>query len=86
MAILTAHKLGGPKGVGALLVREGMDIDALQLGGGQELGRRSGTENVSAIARFGAACAAAERDLNERIWSRVEKLRNILEKALAAGE
>ncbi len=86
MAILTAHKLGGPKGVGALLVREGMDIDALQLGGGQELGRRSGTENVSAIAGFGAACAAAERDLNERIWSRVEKLRNILEKALAAGE
>ena len=45
-AILSAHKLGGPKGVGALIVREGLDIEPLQPGGGQELGRRSGTENV----------------------------------------
>ena len=53
MACLSAHKLGGPKGVGALLVRDGLDIEALQKGGGQELGRRSGTENVAGIAGFG---------------------------------
>lgn len=83
-AILSAHKLGGPKGVGALVVREGLDIEALQLGGGQELGRRSGTENVAGIAGFGAACQAAERDLDSGVWDGVEKLRNILESALAA--
>ncbi len=86
MAILTAHKFGGPKGVGALIVRDGHDFDPIQLGGGQELGRRSGTENVAAIAGFGAACAAAERDLNDGVWDRVDKLRNILEKALVADE
>lgn len=86
LAILSSHKLGGPKGVGALIVRDGLDIDPIQDGGGQELGRRSGTENVAAIAGFGAACAAAERDLDNDVWVNVEKLRNILEKALAAGE
>ena len=83
-AILSAHKLGGPKGIGALVLREGLDIDALQLGGGQELGRRSGTENVAGIAGFGAACEAAARDLNAGAWGQVEKLRNILENALAS--
>ncbi|NNE81019.1 MAG: aminotransferase class V-fold PLP-dependent enzyme [Silicimonas sp.] len=85
LAILSAHKLGGPKGVGALIVREGLEIEAIQLGGGQELGRRSGTENAAGIAGFGAACAAAERDLDADVWSGVEKLRNILENALADG-
>ncbi|MDJ1017429.1 MAG: cysteine desulfurase family protein [Paracoccaceae bacterium] len=83
-AIVSAHKLGGPKGAGALIVRDGIDIDALQLGGGQELGRRSGTENVAAIAGFGAAAQAALRDLNQGVWSDVEKLRNILENGLAS--
>ncbi len=82
-AILSAHKLGGPKGVGALIVREGFDFEALLLGGGQELGRRSGTENVAGIAGFGAAASAALADLNAGLWDEVEKLRNILEKALA---
>ncbi|MEL7012072.1 MAG: aminotransferase class V-fold PLP-dependent enzyme, partial [Pseudomonadota bacterium] len=54
MAICSAHKLGGPKGVGALIVRQGLDIASLSLGGGQEMGRRSGTENVIGIAGFGA--------------------------------
>jgi Fe-S cluster assembly protein SufB len=51
-ACLSAHKLGGPKGVGALIVREGLDIQTLRPGGGQEKGRRSGTENV----RSGTGC------------------------------
>ena len=84
LAILSAHKLGGPKGVGALIVRDGLDINALQSGGGQELGRRSGTENVAGIAGFGAACRAAEHDLNAGVWDEVEKLRNILENVLAS--
>ena len=82
MAIVSAHKMGGPKGVGALVLRSGLDINALQQGGGQEMGRRSGTENVIGIAGFGAAAAAAGRDLDLGVWSKVEKLRNILEKAL----
>lgn len=85
LAILSAHKLGGPRGVGALIVRDGLDIDALALGGGQELGRRSGTENVAGIAGFGAAAAAAARDLEAGAWARVEKLRDNLESALASG-
>ena len=85
LAILSAHKLGGPQGAGALIVREGLDIEPLLLGGGQELGRRSGTENVVGIAGFGAACAAAERDMEAGVWAKVEKLRNILENALAAS-
>lgn len=82
-AICSAHKLGGPKGVGALIVREGVDITALSEGGGQEMGRRSGTENVIGIAGFGAAAEAAQQDLNDGVWSEVAKLRNILEKTLA---
>ena len=85
-AILSAHKLGGPKGVGALIVREGFDFEALLLGGGQELGRRSGTENAAGIAGFGAAAAAALAELNAGVWAEVEKIRTILENALASRE
>ena len=56
---LSAHKIGGPQGVGALLVREGVPLAAVVLGGGQERGLRAGTENVGGIAGFGAAAAAA---------------------------
>ncbi len=79
LAVLSAHKLGGPKGVGALIVKQGVDIAALALGGGQEMGRRSGTENIIGIAGFGAAVEAAMRDLEAGVWVRVEKLRKILE-------
>ena len=84
MAILSAHKIGGPKGVGALILRDGIDFAPILKGGGQEMGRRSGTENVAGIAGFGAAAAAALRDLDGGVWDEVEKLRNILENTLAA--
>jgi cysteine desulfurase len=85
--VLSAHKLGGPKGVGALIVRDGAELPPLLLGGGQEMGRRSGTENVSGIAGFGAAIRAAMRDLEAGRWAEAARLRNILETSLAsAGE
>lgn len=60
---LSAHKIGGPQGIGALWHRAGAPMKALVYGGGQERGLRSGTENVAGIAGFGAATAAAVRDL-----------------------
>jgi cysteine desulfurase len=57
---LSAHKIGGPKGVGALVLADGVEgLEALLRGGGQELGRRAGTENVAGISGFGAAAKAA---------------------------
>jgi cysteine desulfurase len=57
---LSAHKIGGPKGVGALVLSDGVSgLEPLLRGGGQELSRRAGTENVAGIAAFGAAAAAA---------------------------
>jgi len=67
---LSAHKIGGPQGVGALVVRDGIALDPLLRGGGQELGLRAGTHNVAGIAGFGAAAACAEpmsRDLRDRL-------------------
>lgn len=82
LAVLSAHKLGGPKGIGALIVKQGVDFEALTPGGGQEMGRRSGTENIIGIAGFGAAIEAALRDQAEGVWAEVEKFRNILETLL----
>jgi cysteine desulfurase len=61
---LSAHKIGGPQGVGALVVREGVPITPRVMGGGQEMGRRSGTENVAGIAGFGLAAELAARGLS----------------------
>lgn len=61
---LSGHKLGAPKGVGALVVRDGFDMPALLVGGGQEVRRRAGTENVAGIAGFGAAAEAAHDELS----------------------
>ena len=85
MALISAHKLGGPKGVGAVVMKRGTDLAAQIKGGGQEMGRRSGTENVIGIAGFGAAAEVAARDLADGVWEKVAELRNILEKALEAG-
>lgn len=57
---LSAHKIGGPQGIGALVVKESVPFAAQMLGGGQERGLRAGTENVAGIAGFGAAAAIAK--------------------------
>jgi len=80
---LSAHKIGGPAGVGALYVRDGLDIAALQSGGGQEKGRRSGTENKIGIIGFGAAAEAARETLAD--WDRVAGLRDRFEAAVRAA-
>ena len=84
MGLVSAHKLGGPKGVGALVVKRGLDVAPQIRGGGQEMGRRAGTENLIGIAGFGAAAEAAARDLADGVWDRVAELRNILNQALSA--
>lgn len=85
LGFVSAHKIGGPKGVGALIIRRGLDLAAQIRGGGQEMGRRAGTENLIGIAGFGAAAQAATHDLAEGVWDGVAELRNILEKALSSA-
>jgi cysteine desulfurase len=80
---VVSHKLYGPCGIGALWVREGLPLRSLTLGGGQEGGRRPGTEPVALIVGLGAACALARRDLEEegrrvaglrdRLWARLSE-------------
>ncbi|MEM8744484.1 MAG: cysteine desulfurase family protein [Pseudomonadota bacterium] len=79
---LTAHKIGGPKGVGALIVRNGRKLPSLVHGGGQETGRRAGTENVPGIIGFGVAAECAARDLDRT--SELRRLRDKLEGAASA--
>jgi cysteine desulfurase len=82
LVTLSAHKIGGPKGVGALVLAEGvLGFEPLLRGGGQELGRRAGTENVSGIAGFGSAVRASMNALVED-GARLEGLRNRLESGL----
>jgi cysteine desulfurase len=82
---LSAHKIGGPKGVGALIGRTGLDVfKPLITGGGQERGARAGTENVAGIAGFGAAAAAARASLAAEA-ARMGALRERLEIGLKAA-
>jgi len=79
---LSAHKLGGPKGIGALYIRRGVTVRPLVLGGEQERGLRAGTENVAAIVGMGEACrlaaaeltqfGAASRLLRDGLWSSLQ--------------
>lgn len=81
---IAAHKLYGPKGVGALFLRKGTKLSPFALGGTHEHGLRPGTENVAAIVGFGVACAAAVRDaewledllamMRARLWERLRAL------------
>ena len=82
LVTLSAHKIGGPKGVGALVLAEGLSgLEPLLRGGGQELSRRAGTENVAGIAGFGAAAKAA-LDALEVDSKRLKGLRTKLEDGL----
>ncbi|RXG88431.1 cysteine desulfurase family protein [Bradyrhizobium zhanjiangense] len=84
LATFSAHKIGGPKGVGALVVAEGLaGLEPVLRGGGQELNRRAGTENVAGIAGFGAAIKAALQALPEDA-KRMATLRDHLENGLRA--
>ena len=85
MGLVSAHKLGGPKGIGALVVRQGIEVPSQLKGGGQEMGRRAGTENLIGIAGFAAAAEAAAQDMASGIWDEIAELRNILELQLSAA-
>ncbi len=74
LVTINAHKIHGPKGVGALIVREGVKIEPLLHGGGHEFGLRSGTENVAGIVGFGKAVEIAKPEHNEYM----RKLRDLL--------
>ena len=84
MMSLAAHKFAGPKGIGALVVRAGLDIAPLIHGGGQERGLRGGTENAAGIVGFGTAAALALGDLERA--SAIAALRDRLEARLRETE
>jgi cysteine desulfurase len=77
---VAGHKLYGPKGVGALFVREGVELEPLLHGAGHEAGRRAGTENVLEIVGLGAACElsqawiedASVRELRDALWESLQ--------------
>ena len=74
---ISSHKINGPKGVGALYIKNGIEIKPFIHGGGQESGMRSGTENVASIVGFGKACQLAKDNLQSNI-SHLKKLQNKL--------
>jgi len=76
---LSAHKIGGPMGIGALVIAAGAEVTPLLRGGGQEHNRRAGTENLAGIAGFAAASAVAD----SAEYARVRELRDRLETVLA---
>ncbi len=78
---ISSHKINGPKGIGALYVRKGISIDPIILGGGQENGFRSGTENVANIVGFGKACELSRINFLKNI-SKMKELRDYLSKKI----
>lgn len=81
---ISAHKIGGPVGVGALYARNGAPFQSLILGGHQELKRRAGTVNACAIAGFGAAAQWCWKNWSCRRWAEVAKLRDLLARRIQA--
>jgi cysteine desulfurase len=82
MLTLSAHKIGGPKGIGALVLGNGASVQPLIRGGGQERRRRAGTENVAGIVGFGIAAELAAADVAKA--GAIATLRDELEKGVAA--
>jgi cysteine desulfurase len=80
---ISGHKLGAPKGIGALYVRRGTPFEPLLVGGTQERGRRPGTENVAAAVALAAAAELVVRE-REAEWARLEGLRDALEREIVA--
>ncbi len=79
---ISAHKMHGPKGVGAMFVRRGTPVESLLVGGSHERRRRAGTENVPGIVGLGKAAELAMKSLEDGIWNRVAALRDRLEAGL----
>lgn len=82
MMTVSAHKLGGPQGAAALVIRNDLPIKPLLTGGGQELGRRAGTENVAGISGFGLAVELTERDGEQ--WKRLRGWLDAMEDEILA--
>jgi cysteine desulfurase len=81
---ISAHKMHGPKGVGAMYVRRGTPLEALIVGGSHERRQRAGTENVPGIVGLGKAMEAAMESLDDGAMERVERLRDRLESGILA--
>ncbi len=77
----SAHKIHGPKGIGSLYVRKGTNLMPFMLGGGQEKGFRSGTENVPSVSGFGLACEMAAGDMEARV-AHMREVRDYLKKGI----
>lgn len=84
MISVSGHKIHGPKGAGALYIRNGVNIPALMEGGGQETGLRSGTENVPAIAGFGKAAEISAQDVSKAM-EYMAKIRNRIMEGLKSN-
>lgn len=80
---VSAHKIHGPKGAGGLYIRDGLSISPFLLGGGQERGMRSGTENNAGICGFGKAVDISMSDLEEKV-KKMRAVRNVLLEAIKA--
>lgn len=79
MASVSAHKIHGPKGIGALYVKKGINIEPFLLGGGQESHFRSGTENVPSIIGFGQAAEISDQNFEKRVKSMENAKKSLLE-------
>lgn len=84
LLVISGHKIGAPKGVGALYIRRGTKLTPLIQGGHQERHRRAGTHNVAGIVALGVACELAANEL-DTAWERVRELRDRLERGIFAG-
>jgi len=80
---VSGHKIGAPKGIGAVYIRRGAVVEPLFHGGAQDRGRRPGTENVASVIGFARAAELAVAERAEE-WSRLERMRNALETAIVA--